>query len=194
LEDLRDEFGDDPDELAHRRAIVEGRYRPSDEFFSVGRRYGTFGGSMVLTPLDLDDGSTLIVVRGIVPRDTSGPPAEGYEVPTTRVVLEGRLDDGENPQRLGEPEPPSGHLEALSRVDLAFIDEWVAGDVLQFSILLDEQLPSQVLQPIPVPSEELGAGSHLGYAVQWFAFAVIAIVGLVALLYRAGRIDTTTET
>jgi cytochrome oxidase assembly protein ShyY1 len=45
-----------------------------------------------------------------------------------------------------------------------------------------------------MPSEELGAGSHLGYAVQWFAFAVIAIVGLVALLYRAGRIDTTTET
>ena len=193
LAELQIEFGNDPDDLAHRRTVVEGTYRSSDEFFSIGRAYGSLVGSLVLTPLDLDDGSTVIVVRGVVPADTPGPPAKGFEAPTSRVVLEGRLDDGENPQRIGEPEPPTGHLESLSRVDLGFIDTWIDGDVLQFSILLDEQLPTQESAPVPVPDDELSEGSHLGYAFQWFSFAVIAIVGLVALLYRAGRVDLISE-
>jgi surfeit locus 1 family protein len=37
--------------------------------------------------------------------------------------------------------------------------------------------------PVPVPAPSLGAGSHLSYAMQWFAFAIIAVVGGVA----AGR-------
>lgn len=194
LSDLRIEFGDDRDALAHRLTVVDGTYRPQDEFVSVGRAFGTLVGSMVMTPLDLDDGSTLIVVRGIIPADTSGPPFEGYEVPRSRVVLEGRLDDGEARSRIDEPDPPTGHLESLSRVDLEYIDTWIDGDVLPFSLLLDTQTPVNVgSTAVPVPSEELDEGSHLGYAVQWFAFAAIAIGGLLGLLYRAGRIDPVSE-
>lgn len=193
LEELQVKFGDNPKDLAYRRTVVEGTYRSSDEFFSVGRAYGSLLGSLVLTPLDLDNGTTLIVVRGVVPGDTSGPPAEGFETPAGRVVLEGRLDDGENPQRIGEPEPPTGHLESLSRVDLEFINTWVDGDILQFSLLLDNQIPTLESAPIPVPNEELSEGSHLGYAFQWFSFAVIAIVGVIALVYRAGREDPVSE-
>jgi len=44
-----------------------------------------------------------------------------------------------------------------------------------------------------IPDEELTEGKHLGYAVQWFAFSAIALVGLVGLLYRAGS-DQTSQT
>jgi surfeit locus 1 family protein len=87
----------------------------------------------------------------------------------------------------------NGQLERLSRIDLAFIDRWVEGDVLPFSLLLDMQRPAgPAMSPVPVPSEELTEGSHLGYAVQWFAFAVTAILGLGALLLKAGRPTGTT--
>ena len=186
LEGLRGEYGDDRDTLRYRPALATGEYRPDDEFFSIGRVYGDVVGTLVATPLDLLDGSVLIVVRGIVPATTPGPPALGYEVPEGLVAVSGRLDDGEAPSRIGESDPPAGTLTSLSRLDLAYIDTWVDGDVLPFTLLLDTQRPKGPAgEPIPIPSEELTEGSHLGYAVQWFAFSIIALIGLGALLYRA---------
>lgn len=188
LAGLRSDFADSPDDIANRHAIVEGRYRPSDEFVSVGRAYGDLKGQLVATPLDLDDGSVLIVVRGIVPGDTVGPPAQGYETPTSRVILEGRLSPGEEPSRISDSAPVGGKLTSLNRLDLAYIDDWIQGDVLPFALLLDTQVPQgQAGQPIPIPSEELTEGSHLGYAIQWFAFAIIALSGGIGLVLRAGR-------
>lgn len=188
LAGLRSDFGDDPAELAFRHAIVEGNYRTADEFTSVGRVYGDLKGQLVATPVDLADGSVLIVVRGIVPGGTTGPPMDGYEPPSTAVVLEGRLSAGEEPSRISEPGPSDGHLTSLSRLDLAYVDEWIDGDVLPFSLLLDEQRPQgQASQPVAIPNEELTEGSHLGYAVQWFAFAIIAFIGGIGLVLRAGR-------
>ena len=188
LAGLRAEYHDDPEELAYRHAITEGTYRSEDEFISVGRIYGDVKGALVATPVDLPDGSVLIVVRGIVPGDSVGPPMVGYETPGTPVVIEGRLSAGEEASRISEPVPDNGDLTSLNRLDLAFVDEWVDGDVLAFSLLLDEQHPSGPGdQPTPIPNEELTEGSHLGYAVQWFAFAIIAFAGAVGLMWRAGR-------
>lgn len=186
---LRSEFTNDPDQLAFRHTFATGTYRSDDEFFSIGRVYGGTKGTLVATPLDLEDGSVLIVIRGIVPGQTEGPPAVGYRVPKVPVVVQGRIAAGEAPLRIGEPDPPGGHLESLSRLDLEYIDTWVDGDVLPFMLLLDEQIPESEAAPVTIPNEELTEGSHLGYAVQWFAFAVIAVIGLGFLLYRAGRVE-----
>lgn len=193
LADLRREFLDDPEELAFRHTFTEGTYRPEDEFVSIGRVSGSTTGTLVATPLVLEDGSVLIVVRGIVPVQPDGSPTGEFEVRIPDVLVAGRLTPGEAPLRIGEPDPPTGHLEALSRLDLDFIDRWVEGDVLPFMLLLDEQTPAPQADPVAIPDEELTEGKHLGYAVQWFAFSAIALVGLVALLYRAGS-DPTTRT
>lgn len=198
LAGLRGEYGDDAEALAFRRAMAGGRYVADREVFSIGRVYGDVAGSLVATPMIVEDGSVLIVVRGLVPSGTEGPPASGYGVPNGPVVVEGRIAAGEVPSRIGERDPKDGVLTSVNRLDLEFIGRWIEGDVLPFILLLDEQRPAAVGQsPVPIPSEELTEGSHLGYAIQWFAFAFIAIVGLVALLYRAatsagedGRVTT----
>ena len=183
------------DEMKHRQVRVEGVYRVEDEFFSVGRLVDDISGTLVATPLDLDDGTVLIVVRGLVPPGTPGPPAQGYEPPEGRVVLEGRLDDGEAPTAIGEPDPADGELVSLSRLDLEYIDRWVDGDVLPVTLMLENQDPIDPEgMPVRIPSEELTEGSHLGYAVQWFAFALIVSVGVAALVFRAGTAESVSET
>lgn len=180
------QIGMDPAELAFRPAIVEGEYRTDLEFFSIGRTYDDVTGTLVATPLQLSDGSLLTVIRGLVPAGTQGPPAVGYEPPQGQVSLVGRLDDGEEPSRLGESDPEDGKLTSLSRLDLEYIDAWIEGDVLPILLLLDEQTPASEPAPATVPSEALTEGSHLGYAVQWFAFAAIVVVGVGLLVRRAG--------
>lgn len=187
LADLVAEYGDAPGELLDRPVVVEGEYRPELEFVSVGRTYGADRGTLVLTPLELDDGRLIIVVRGLVPPDEAGPPTASHRPPTGRVTLIGRIDDGEEPLRIGEPDPTDGILTSLSRVDLEYVDRWVDGDVLDVSLVLEtSDPPPPDGTPVRIPEEELSEGSHLGYAIQWFAFAVIALVGIVFLVRRAG--------
>ena len=187
LGDLVARYGLDPDALNYRPAIAIGTYRTDLEFFSVGRTVGDATGTLVLTPLELADGALLVVVRGIVPPGTAGPPADGFEPPPGQVAVTGRLDDGEEPLRIGEPDPEGGVLTSLSRVDLAYIDRWIDGDVLPVSLVLVEQAPvNPGSSPIPIPPEELTEGSHLGYAVQWFGFALVVLVGVAFLIWRAG--------
>ena len=194
LEGLVGQYGEEPDALIHRQAIITGRYLVDDEFFSVGRTYDDLTGTMVMTPLELDDGSIMIVVRGLVPPGTDGPPATGYEPPDGVVTLVGRLDDGEEPLRIGESDPEDGVLRSLSRVDLAYIDTWLDGNVLPVSLTLVSQTPDNAENaPLPVPPEELTEGKHLGYAVQWFAFALIVLFGVAMLVWKAGTADITVE-
>lgn len=195
LEGVLGQYEDKVDEMRHRQVRVEGVYRIEDEFFSVGRLVDDMSGTLIATPLDRDDGTVLIVIRGLVPPGTSGPPAQGYEPPEGRVVLEGRLDDGEAPSAIGEPDPAGGKLTSLSRLDLEYIDKWVDGDVLPITLMLEDQDPQDPGGvPVRIPSEVLTEGSHLGYAVQWFAFALIVLVGVAALVYRAGTAESVSET
>ena len=194
LEALIAQYGDDSQDLLYRQAIVTGRYVTSDEFFSIGRRYDDISGTMILTPLELSDGSVMIIVRGLVPTGTPGPPAQGYEPPTGLVSLVGRIDDGEEPLRIGEPDPVDGVLESISRVDLAYIDLWLEADVQAISLTLMEQDPANSEgQLVVVPRGELSEGRHLGYAVQWFAFAIIVGVGVASLIWKSGSTPVTEE-
>jgi len=89
---------------------------------------------------------------------------------------------------LGMPAP-----RARGDVDPARLKDSVPYRLLPFVI---QQLPPSTAldRPLPPglirwPAPELSDGPHLSYAVQWFSFAIIIVVGSVALL-RKGRAAT----
>lgn len=180
-------IGRDPAALNHRPVTVQGVYRHDLEFFSVGRTYDDASGTLVATPLELADDTLIVVIRGLVPSGTPGPPAEGFAAPEGPVEVTGWIDDGEEPLRIGEPDPVDGVIRSISRIDLAYIDRWIDEGVLDVSIVLEAEDPAATESvPIPIPLEELIEGSHLGYAIQWFGFAIIVMVGVGYLVWRAG--------
>lgn len=188
------QYGDDTDAMAYRHAIAEGEFRRDAEFFSIGRTFDDLTGTLVATPFDLQDGSVLIVVRGLIPPETEGPPAEGFAPAPGQMEIEGPLQLGEQPSAIGESDPDGGELTSLSRLDLEYIDKWVEGDVLPVAMSLEGwTIPNPENTPVPIPQQELTEGSHLGYAVQWFSFALIVAIGVAVLVYREGTSDSLTE-
>ena len=86
-------------------------------------------------------------------------------------------------------DPPLGpdlpRLDAWFRVDLPRIQEQTPYPLLPVYV---EQAPEPGRSGPPWPQDPiaLSEGSHLSYALQWFAFATILLVGYVARAIRSG--------
>jgi cytochrome oxidase assembly protein ShyY1 len=184
------EYGETGDALDLRPAIATGTYLLDEEVILQARTRDGRSGNEVLTPLDLGDGTGLIVDRGWVPLDVSGPPVVGAEPPPAEVTVTGYLRPTQVRGRFGPADPATGDLDRISRVDLDRLQRQVDLDLLGVHLVLAEQHPPQVGElPLPLPAPQAGGGPpHLAYAFQWFAFAGVVLVGYPILLRRtAGK-------
>lgn len=190
LADLKSEFGSDPEELAFRPAVVTGQYEPSSEVLLRSRSRNGQAGFHVLTPLIQESGRALLVDRGWVPYSMDEPPVEEALPPQGTVTVEGLVR--------AEQDPPEGWLAGLAPRDPAegpllityYADvERLAGQVpypLEPVYLeLSAQNPgNEGRLPLPPAAPEVERGPHLAYALQWFSFALIGLVGYTLLLRR----------
>src|SRR4029079_5394625 len=142
-------------------------------------------GNLVLTPLVLGDGTAVIVDRGWVPLETQTPPVgRAAAAPTRTVTVSGLAPPTD--QVSDPPVTPSPAL--VTRIDLG--RGALPYGLLPVYVLLQDQQPAQA-QPEIVAPRGFDDGPHLSYAIQWFSFATIAVVGCVVLLVcdRRGNSD-----
>ncbi len=127
----------------------------------------------VVTPLLLDDGSTVLIDRGWMqtlnnnerPTDVQAPP-EG----TVEVVGWVRPDNGAKDEAVT---PVDGQVRAISSTAVA---ETLGLDLRHGYVDLQEQTGGTGdlrLEPVP----DLGQGPHFFYAFQWWFFGLLAVVG-----------------
>lgn len=144
-------------------------------------------GAWVLTPLRLEDGSTVVVNRGFVPIAGEQPVPVAASAPPGTVEVTGSLQPTQERGRFGPKDPATGVLERIARVDLERLDAQIDGPVHPVWIQLVGQVPAPAEFPVPVPPPARGDGPHLGYAVQWFVFSLIALCGYPLVLRRVAR-------
>ena len=150
------------DSAQNRRVVARGIYNFAGELGWPGRSFQGTPGVALITPLHLPDGSAVVVDRGWAPSpDAFHVDHTRYREPDTATVRGIALI------------PPRG------RGDVS-----VAG-FLPFVIQLETPDPAAGL-PRRWPPPAMDDGPHLSYAIQWFSFAVIALVGT-AVLIRRGR-------
>jgi len=177
--------------VEHRSVTATGTYADDDTFVVENRTFNGASGAWVLTPLVLDDGRAVVVNRGFLGFDRDGaivPPS----APEGAVSVDGVLLTSERRGRFGPTDPSSGRLAVLARVDLERVADQVDYEVLPAYLqrvtsdpdeVTAEGAPELVPLGLPEPSE----GPHLSYAVQWFTFTTIAVVGYALLLRRVAR-------
>ncbi|MDQ2998131.1 MAG: SURF1 family protein [Chloroflexota bacterium] len=181
----------DPDALEHRRVSMRGEYDPAQEIVLRNRELDGTPGVHVLTPLRLSGSDTAVLVdRGWLPRDQADPAArKAFAAPSGEIVVTGIARRSQ--EDVGGPQdPPLGperpRLDAWFRVNIGRIQQQTGYPLLPIFI---EQQPAagDPTLPRPVPTADLGEGPHMGYAVQWFAFAIILVVGYIAFTYTQAK-------
>ncbi len=150
-------------------------------------------GVELVTPLIISGSEQAVLVnRGWIPLEEMAPAARrAYDV-TGPVTIEG-LAYRSQPQ-------PSGYLvvvDATPAPGQTRLDDWFRVDVEGIGRQLDYPLlPLYVRQsPGPNPDEmplraeefDLSEGSHLGYAIQWFTFALILVIVYFSLLWQEAK-------
>lgn len=179
--------GESPELLEFRRVSATGSYVTEQEVLWQARTRDGRSGHDVLTPLQVG-GRAVMVDRGWVPIDATGPPVAEAAPARGEVEIVGVIRPGQERSGLGPIDPDTGDLERVSRVDIPKLQRQVDLELYPFYILLEADDPPPrsglpLVQPIPVSE----SGPHLGYAVQWFVFAAIAAVGYPVLLRRTAR-------
>jgi cytochrome oxidase assembly protein ShyY1 len=172
-----------------RRVEVTGRYDTAHEVMVRNRTQDGRPGVWIVTPLRLDDGTSVAVNRGFVPAPSVPDEVpEEAAAPSGEVTVTGLLQRTEERGWFGPTDPEEGTLDVLSRVDLDRLQQQVPDDLYPVWVLLQEQAPPAGAVPIPVtPPEPFSETQNLSYAFQWFAFTVIALVGYPMILRRQAR-------
>ncbi|MCI0678118.1 MAG: SURF1 family protein [Actinobacteria bacterium] len=166
----------------YRRVSLVGVYDPSEEVLIRSQVHRGVAGFHVITPLVTGDGTVILVNRGWVPLEFDTAPVDDAPPPVGETVVEGWIAIGQTRPRFGPTDPPTGRLEVLSRVDIGRIQQQTSHALAPVYVVASGE--GEAL-PVPAPGPDLDdAGPHLGYAVQWFGFAAIALVGYVALMRR----------
>ncbi|MCU0970311.1 MAG: SURF1 family protein [Gammaproteobacteria bacterium] len=171
----------DADAVRYRAVTARGRLEASGQIYIEGRRHAGKTGYYVVTPLRIAGSERrLLINRGWVETmDASVPDGE--------VVVTGVAD---------VPAPPALALHGGADAAKAWGTRWpyltlplyaaTVGHPLQTIVVLQDRTdPHGFVREWPreLPKE----GMHLGYALQWFAFSLIALAVFLRLSVTRGQ-------
>ena len=183
---LLEASGDDIDSLEFRRATATGVFQPDDEVLIRSQVHQGVAGFHVITPLLGEGGNAVLVNRGWVPLDADQVPVGAAPPPDGTVTVTGWVRPSQTRGALGPSDPDDGRLVTMSRVDVDRIQEQVSYELEPVYLSMLDDLEGDLPIAAPAPSFD-DDGPHLAYAIQWFSFALIGLVGYFFLLRRAAR-------
>lgn len=175
-----------PAAMAGVAARVRGAYEPGRQILLDGQAQGDTPGYHVWTPLRMAAGGLVIVNRGWIPamRDRSSLPP--LPAPAGSVELLGIWRELPRPGlRLGAPQCLPGNVVGWPRMALyptaADLQCYYGEPVLDGELLLDPAAAGGFARQWQASFGAVPPQRNFAYSVQWFAFAVLALVLFVKL-------------
>lgn len=178
------------DQIARYAQVrAQGRYDAEHQFLLDNISHNGRPGFEVLTPLQLNDGGTLLVNRGWVPLTGSRSALPDIQLEgRDEVTVTGRLDNlpvvgislGHVPPSIDASWPKLTSFPTMSDLSAA-----LGRPLHSRQLLLNPNERSGYVREWQVSG--FGPGRHLSYAVQWWSFAALALF-LYAFLNR-GRVQ-----
>lgn len=187
-----------PEALTWRPVAVTGRYVPGSTVLLRNRPVDGKPAFHVLAALEVDepgspfDGALLVIDRGWVPIGTDATGELDVAAPPEgTVTVEARVRPAES---RSSRTAPAGQVHTIHPEQVLAASGTTGSFVARAygGLVAETPAPDVVLGPLPVPSTDLGP--HRSYAMQWWMFALGALVGFGILAWRERRDDDATQT
>jgi surfeit locus 1 family protein len=160
------------DELEFRKIVAQGHYLADKTILIENRKHLGKTGFHVITPLKLSDsGKVVLVNRGWVPL-AQLEQGEALPTPAGEVIIHGTINLPQPPAiELGLSDTPSEGAPHWPYLTLEHFSHWSGQQILPFAVLQSPQDAEGFIRQWPTP--QISDAMHIGYAIQWFAFALI---------------------
>lgn len=175
----------DPKAIEYRRVTVTGRPLPGHEVLIRSQVYLGTAGYHLIVPVSHRDATEVLVNRGWVPLGTEPGTVDHGGDDKMNITIEGWVSLTEERPPLGPLDPPSGVLTVMNRVDIDRIREQTNPRVSLANVYIVEVREQGSGPPFSLSPPDFGdEGPHLGYAIQWFGFTAVLVVGYAFLARR----------
>ena len=170
----------------YRPVRVSGRYDAEHELLLDNQFDGDQLGYHVYTVLRLSASNRAILVnRGWVPRGDNRDILPKVTVPGGTVTVTGLLAQPNNPGlHLGESLAQPGWPKVVPYIDYHALDTALKIHLEPAVVLLDPGVSGGYRRDWKPTFGGFGPMRHIGYALQWFALAIVLIVLFISLNFR----------
>lgn len=173
LDELDLETSQAAQDLEWTPVTFSGEYLVEDQVLIRTRPRSGSVGFEVLVPILISSGEVVIVNRGWVPTGESQDfPDRVPEPPHSLVSVLARVKPPE-PSLTGRSAPP-GQLPSIDLVAYQDLLEYPIASNFYLELIAEDPAPTVSLVPFMKPIAD--EGPHLSYTLQWFVFALMAVV------------------
>lgn len=166
----------------YQRVRLGGHYDSAHQFLLDNRSHESVAGVEVLTPFFLDDGTAVIINRGWLPFGPTRQDLPDVVVGDERRTVVGRIDDLPRPGIWLKAPPATGWPRLVQYPNMDELAAALGRKLAPRQVLLDPGVPDGYVRAWTVAGTS--TDRHIGYAVQWFAFAAVAGVLWFVLSFR----------
>jgi surfeit locus 1 family protein len=156
----------------YQRVTASGQYDAEHQFLLDNMSHAGIAGVEVLTPLLLVDGRAMLVNRGWQPFGATRADLPEVAVDAEPRRITGRIDELPRPGVRLAAAPATGWPRLVQFPQMEELSKTLGRDLDSRVILLDTTEPDGYARDWTVRGTD--PDRHLGYAVQWFAFAALA--------------------
>ncbi len=174
--------------VRNRTVSVTGTYGAEDQVLISNRTLNGVPGYWLVAPVDLADGTAQLVLRGWVPLSEDGTDRTADEFPPPAGVVEvvGPLMRSEPVGLLGSNDGTESRREFV-RLSSERLQSQTDRHLRSGFVQRVDSEPAEGESVLAVPPPEGDLGPHLSYAVQWFIFSTVAILGYPLVLRRVAQ-------
>jgi surfeit locus 1 family protein len=169
----------------YRRVRVSGTFDFAREILLTARSYEGSPGVYLMTPLKIEGGKAVLVNRGwVYSPDALSVDLSRWREPAEASVV-GYVEEFSSRGR-GVPRSTT-NPRAWHRLDGTQLIKLFPYPIEPYYVVALPQGAQRADAPVRLSLPELSEGPHRSYAIQWFSFAAIALIGVSYLIWQDRR-------
>ncbi len=180
---LTDSARAEADQLLYRQVKLQGEFLPERTIFITNRKHLGKTGFHVVTPLQLSENGELVLVNRGWTAATPSTDKESLANSRGQLSISGEITIPQAPAIELTPSDDDSQLPPhWPYLTLERYRHWSGLEVLPILVLQTSEDDKNFIRQWPTP--KVSDLMHIGYAIQWFAFAIIALLVWLRLSYQ----------
>jgi cytochrome oxidase assembly protein ShyY1 len=174
-----------PDDSQWRTVGMSGVWLQDNQVLVRKKSLESNLGLWVVTPLQLTDGTIVIITRGWTAAANSAVDSPLVsDVPGGTIEVLGRLRDVTERSKPAPTDLPTGQVDRIVPSEIVDSPETLNNAYVEMTASRPESKSSEI-RTLPAP--EVTEGAHRSYAVQWIFFEIMTVIGWIILVRNEVR-------